>query len=542
MKSRSDKIKLAFVVAAFSLIAGLLPDSPTRAQSATELSPQEKRGKRIYLKGESEGGEIKAILGSDDLELSAGAFPCANCHGLKGEGSSEGGLQPPQIIWRTLTSAHRSALTRQDRGPYNETNLARAIRSGINPNGGRLHPGMPRYRMTDEQMADLVAYLKKIGEEFDTESGLSEDTIKVGAALPMTGPLAGIGEDVKQALGAYFKEVNRQGGIYSRKFELVIADSRGDSAGTAEATRRLVDQDGVFVLVGSFEPSASEATNEFLKRREVPLIGPVTLSPRLPAVPNPYIFYLLPSFADQSRSLVDFIGAGAMRPEGRATSRLAVVYAMSDLNQDALSGLKSEAKIHSMEIVAEESYDAGRLSPGAMVRSLVEKKPDYIFFFGSGDEFTAFASEMDHAKLEAGLLSSAVMIGRAAFSLPPSVAARTYLSYPASVPGRDDFAEFISVMHGSSAALRNTGFQTVAYAAAKIFVEAAKSSSKQLSRSDIMRALEQLRNYTTGVIAPVTFGPNRRIGATGSYIVTIDLGKKQYVPVSDRVVPKAVNQ
>ncbi|HVG21950.1 MAG TPA: hypothetical protein VNI02_23145, partial [Blastocatellia bacterium] len=76
------------------------------------------------------------------------------------------------------------------------------------------------------------------------------------------------------------------------------------------------------------------------------------------------------------------------------------------------------------------------------------------------------------------------------------------------------------------------------YAAAKIFVEATKSSGRQLSRAEIIKALENMRGYATGVIAPVTFGPNRRVGASGSYVVKIDSAKKQYVPVSDRVVPK----
>lgn len=139
-------------------------------------------------------------------------------------------------------------------------------------------------------------------------------------------------------------------------------------------------------------------------------------------------------------------------------------------------------------------------------------KPDYIFFFGSGDELTAFASEMNKVRLDAGLLSSAVMIGRAAFNLSPTIAARTYLSYPASLPGRDDFAEFFSVMQRSRVEMRNPAFQAVAYAAAKILVEAAKSSTGQLRRTDVIKGLEQMRGYKTGVIPPETYGPNRRIG------------------------------
>lgn len=539
MKASSRKIKTALALAAFAIIGWMFFESRVSAQSEAGLTPAEKRGKLIYLKGESGGPEIKAILGSGDLELSASAFPCSNCHGLKGEGTREGGLQPPPLIWSKLAMAGQSPLTRLERGPYDETKLARAIEQGINSNGGKLHPGMPRYKMTAEQMADLIAYLKKLGKEVDIDPGLSESKIKVGAALPMTGPLARIGEDVKQALEAYFTETNKQGGIYGRSFELVVADSRGDAAGTAEATRRLVEQDGVFALVGSFEPSMADGSNDFLKQREVPLIGPVTLSPRQLVVPNPYIFYLLPSFADQSRSLVDFVIAQRAQPEGRAASRISVVYADNELDRDAVSGLKSQAKIHAMEIVAEHPYAAGQLAPDAVVRSLIEKKSDCVFFFGGGDEFSALAIEMEKAKLNAELLSSAMMVGRAAFNLPPALADRTFLSYPASLPDRDNFGEFISIMQKSGVTLRSPAFQAVAFAAAKIFVEAAKVSTRQLSRAQLILALEQFRNFETGVIAPVTFGPNRRTGASGSYVVKVIPDKKQYIPVSDRLVPKS---
>jgi ABC-type branched-subunit amino acid transport system substrate-binding protein len=542
MKNHRSRLQLIIASVALAATGWLVCARPAAAQNEGGLAPQEMRGKQIYLKGEAAGGEITAILGSDNLELSGSAFPCANCHGLKGEGTREGGLQPPPLVWSKLSATGQSALTRQERRPYDAASLARAITLGINSSGGKLHPGMPHYKMSGEQMADLIAYLKKLGLEPDTDPGLSTEAIKVGTALPVTGPLARIGEDVKLALEAYFAEVNRQGGVYGRKFELVVADSRGDAAGTVDATRRLVEQDKVFALVGSFEPTTSEAANELLKQREVPLIGPVTLSPRQPAVPNPYVFYLLPGFADQSRALVDFINARPARSGTRAAKRIAVVYAENDLDRDALMGVKSQARMHAMEIVAEQSYPAGKLTAALLVRSLIVKQPDYVFFFGSGDEFTALAIEMDKVHLDAGLLSSATMIGRAAFNTPASLAARSFFSYPASLPGRDDFSEFVGLMQKYGVALRSPAFQAVAFAAAKILVETVKTSGRQFNRLDLIRALEQLRSYPTGVLAPVTFGPNRRVGADGAYIVRVDVEKKQYVPVSDRIVPRAGSQ
>jgi ABC-type branched-subunit amino acid transport system substrate-binding protein len=530
------RIKLTLLLLAFMVAPGLFYGAGGAAtQTRNGLSPEEKRGKQIYFKGEGGAqGEIVAALGTDELELPATTFACANCHGVRGEGTEEGGLQPPPVTWEKLTQAHTSPLTRQERGPYTESALARAISAGVDAAGHKLHPGMPLYRMTTAQMADLVAYLKVIGKERDADPGVSDLAIKIGAALPMTGTLSSVGEDVKATLNASFEQINSQGGIYNRRFELVVEDSGGDTRQTLEATRRLIEQDGVFALVGSFEPGDSSEINQFIKQSEVPLIGPVTLSPRLSVPPNPYVFYLLPTFHDQARALVDFLHDKA---RGKST-RLAVIYAESDFDRDALAGLQSQAKMYGMEIVAEHSYASSRFDAARAVELLARKKPDYLFFFGGADDINACAREMERVKLQAPLLSSVVMIGRGAFSLPPTLAGQTFLSYPAALPNQQDFADFVAAMRGAKVQLRSPAFQSVAYAATKILFEAAKLSSRQLDRESLIRSLEQVQDLRTGVIPPVTFGPNRRVGSTGSYVVGIDLDNKQYIPLSDRLVPK----
>jgi ABC-type branched-subunit amino acid transport system substrate-binding protein len=536
MKPFIHQVKCLLATATL-LAATLLIVGPTSAtQNKSGLTPQEKRGKQIYLTGEDgQRGEITTVLGSDELELPGGSFPCSSCHGLRGDGIKEGGIQPPPLNWETLTRPVTSALTRRERGPYDDATLSRAISAGVDPNGARLHPAMPRYRMTGEQMADLVAYLKKLGKSSDADPGITDETIKVGAALPVTGPLAQVGEDIKATLKASFAEINSRGGIYGRRFELIVEDSRGEPAQTLEATRRLIEVDDIFALVGCFEPGDSRAVNELIRRSEVPLVGPVTLSPRLSIPPNPYIFYLLPTFGDQARALVDFVNS---RSKEKA-ARLGVVYADSDFDRDALSGVKAQANIYSMAVVAEEGFNAGSFSAAEVVRKLQDKKPDYLLFFGDADSILALAAEMDRVKMKAPLLSSVVMIGRGAFALPASVAAQTFLAYPAALPNQSDFAEFISVMQKSGGALRSPAFQSVAFASTKVFYEAVKLSSRQLDRATFLRSLEQLRDFKTGVMPPMTFGPNRRIGSTGSYIVGLDLDKKQYVPLTDRLIPRS---
>ncbi|HEY0100524.1 MAG TPA: ABC transporter substrate-binding protein, partial [Pyrinomonadaceae bacterium] len=446
---RCRQLKLTLVVlACLALLCLARGERVGSAQGGAgqprELTAQEKRGKQLYLKGESfEGaGDIRAFLGSDKLELLANTFACSNCHGLRGEGAREGGLQPPPINWETLTAPHTSALTRRERPPYTEATLARAIKLGLDPTNAPLHPGMPQYDLKPEQMADLIAYLKKLGKESDADPGLDDKRIKVGAALPLTGALAQVGEDIKATLTAYFAALNAQGGIYGRQLELVVVDSRGEPAATLEATQRLVEREGVFALVASFESSGSDATNDYLKRSNVALVGPVTLSPRLTVPPNPLVFYLLPTFGDQARALVDF--AAAKFTERRA--RMAVISTDSEFDADALAGVKAQAKLYPMEIVAEETSTRGSFPVATLVGMIAQKRPDGIFFFGDAEQFTQLTRAMEAAKLNNALFSSVVMIGHGAFNAPASIAPQIFLAYPAALPGQDDFTEFVNVM------------------------------------------------------------------------------------------------
>jgi ABC-type branched-subunit amino acid transport system substrate-binding protein len=552
MSFRSIKFFFIFAVVLAAVWLGVEGRGSVAASSTPgQLTPAEQRGKKIYLKGEDEGGEITVLLGGSDTELSASTFACATCHGLKGEGTNEGGLQTPSLVWSALAAPGTSALTRQERAAYTEATLVRALRSGLDASRGRLHPGMPRYRMSDEQAANLVAYLKKLGRE--VEPGISETTIKVGAALPLSGALAQVGEDLKATLAATLAEANERGDTYGRRFELVVEDSRGDIAGTRAAHRKLIEQGDVFALAGSYEPRGSVAADEFLRQSEVPLVGPVTLSPYLTLPPNRFVFYLLPTFDDQARSLVDFIAAqssneratgepanvkgGQAAPVARK-ARVAVVHVNGELETAALAALRAQARLRSLEIVSEQNYEAGRFIPARAVEMLARTRPEYVFFFGGAQDILACAREMERAHVNASLVSSVMMLGGGAFELPPPIAARTFLAYPSALPNQEDFAEFLSVMQRRGVPLRSPAFQSIAYAAAKTLIEATKLSSRELSRHTFVDALEGLRGYRTGVVPPISFGPNRRVGVEGSYVVGIDLVNKRYTALSEQIVPR----
>ncbi|HJU92443.1 MAG TPA: hypothetical protein VJ656_05845 [Pyrinomonadaceae bacterium] len=52
-----------------------------------------------------------------------------------------------------------------------------------------------------------------------------------------------------------------------------------------------------------------------------------------------------------------------------------------------------------------------------------------------------------------------------------------------------------------------------------------------MSREKLIGALEAFHQYSTELTPAITYGPNRRIGAMGAHIVTIDLKEREFVPV-----------
>jgi len=125
------------------------------------LTPQESRGKQIYVQGTSPAGrEILAYVGEASIEVPGSAMACANCHGLDGQGKPEGGVVPSNLTWEALTKPY--GLTHADgrrHPPYTGRALELAITRGLDPAGNKLLNVMPRYAMSGEDLADLVAYL-----------------------------------------------------------------------------------------------------------------------------------------------------------------------------------------------------------------------------------------------------------------------------------------------------------------------------------------------------------------------------------------------
>lgn len=78
----------------------------------------------------------------------------------------------------------------------------------------------------------------------------AQSSIKIGSILSVTGPAAFLGEDMKAGMELAVEEINAKGGVAGRKIDWTFYDAESQTQKGLTATRRLLDQDKVDMIVG----------------------------------------------------------------------------------------------------------------------------------------------------------------------------------------------------------------------------------------------------------------------------------------------------
>jgi ABC-type branched-subunit amino acid transport system substrate-binding protein/cytochrome c553 len=425
----------------------LLAASPSKA-AAGDLTPQEARGKQLYTQGTSPSGrEIKAALGEDETEVPAAVLPCSGCHGLDGHGGKEGGIRPSNLTREALSRPTGDLALGRRRPAYDDPLLVRAVTHGLDPAGNRLHVAMPRYRLTRQDAADLLAYLKRLGHE--EEPGLDGATIHLGVLLPGGGHRReSQAEAVRAALAGRCAELNRGGGLYGRQLTLHFVQLPEAPAERVEKLRDFLAGTPVFSLIGADLEGAETGMAEVAQSAGMPLISTLASHPQEGFALNRYVFYLTPGLAEETKALAEF----AARPPRR-----------------------------------------GKL---VMVPS----------------------GEM--AEIAGGVAAAARVGDRLFVSLPVLP-----LEWMPEAAG-----SYRKLAAGSRLPTHDVTAQRTALAAVEVLIEVFKRSGREVSREQLVAALEKLYRFDAGLGTPVTFGPNRRIGMRGAFVAAVDLARHTLAP------------
>src|ERR1700758_5432472 len=97
------------------------------------------------------------------------------------------------------------------------------------------------------------------------------NTTRIGVITSLTGSQAAFGEAHKNGYAIALDEINAKGGVLGKKVELDFYDDQSKPDQAVQGVSKLVDQDGVPMILGSYSSESTRAIVGTATQRETPL-------------------------------------------------------------------------------------------------------------------------------------------------------------------------------------------------------------------------------------------------------------------------------
>ena len=227
--------------------------------------------------------------------------------------------------------------------------------------------------------------------------GKVPDTIKIGVAQPLSGPLGALGQDLLNGVNLAVAELNKGGYTVDGKrvtLEVVSVDDKADAATGKTVAQQLVDA-GVVAVIGHLNSGVSIETAPIYAAKDIAQIA-ISTNPKFTQLGFPTTFRMVGNDTLQARAIGSFA----------ATQLGAARYAALDdgtpygkgLADGATEQLKSEKK----EVVVRKSFDDKTTAFDELAGELKAAKVDVIV--STLNDFQALAllqalRKVDHTKV-----------------------------------------------------------------------------------------------------------------------------------------------
>jgi len=231
--------------------------------------------------------------------------------------------------------------------------------------------------------ATAVAALAPIASRAQTSE------VVIGVLYPLSGASAQQGVDAQKAYEAALEVINKNhefdlpmakgeglSGLGGAKIRLIYADHQGDpQKGRAEA-ERLITQEKVCAIVGTYQSSVAVTVSQTCERYQIPFLSADNSSPSLHTRGLKFFFRAAPHDEMFTKAMFDFYDA--LKKKGTKIETLALFHEDTIFGTDSANAQTKLAKERGYKIVADIKYRSNTPSLSAEVQQLKVANADVL--------------------------------------------------------------------------------------------------------------------------------------------------------------------
>jgi len=522
-------------------------------------------GRRLYRDGILPTGEPLSARLAGGVVATGATVACAGCHRPSGYGGVEGSAYVPPVTGPLLFSVNeprridlfeklfqeplapsfwRQLREQASRPAYDESSLAAALRDGTDPLGRPLDPLMPRYHLSDREVAHLAAYLRTLSAA--PSPGVDDQTIRF-ATVVAEGADPARARAQREVIDAYVRFHNanverwrsKQGRLAwqdeqwvdtYRFWQVETWSLTGPRETWSEQLVRHQRERPAFALLAGLAPLAPPAIatwrpiHDFCEAEEMPCLFPETDLP--PQEPSRYNLYWSRGLALEADALAHQLKIGATP---RERLRIVQVYRQATPGEAAAKAFR-EAWGGAVESL---SWGAGGVSRLA-ARLAGRPRPAVLVLWLGREDLAGFAAAADRVAAARGDRVSRVYLSSTlAGEEPPSLLSawqdRTFALRRFSLPGEESPHAYRvrAWMDARGVARTDERTQLDTYFTLAALDDALSRMVDHFSRDLLIEVLEREveSDLNPGVYPRLALGPGQRFASKGCYVVKLAPGQ-----------------
>ena len=348
------------------------------------------------------------------------------------------------------------------------------------------------------------------------EDGVSKDKILFGQVAALKGPAQALGQGMSEGILAAFEEANRAGGINGRKLELKSVDDGYEPEKTIEATKKIINEDKIFALVGPVGTPTSRAGQPIATEAKVPFIGPFTGAEFLRDPYNRYVVNIRSSYFQETEAWIEHL------TKDLGIKKIAILYQDDAFGLAGLEGVKKALTKRNMSLVASGTFKRNTTAVKAALLDIMKGEPEAVVTVGPYKPIAEFIKLARAQKMDAVFVAIS-FVGSDSFAEElGNQGAGVVISQVVPFPWDKSLPLVVSYQAAITAVNPNAkpGFVTLeGYLVGRLVVDAIKRIPGEPSREALLDAIAKAPFDLGGV--KLNFGPTKNQGTDQVYFTIL---------------------
>jgi branched-chain amino acid transport system substrate-binding protein len=208
-----------------------------------------------------------------------------------------------------------------------------------------------------------------------TTAAQAADPVRIGTTTILSGPMADRGQSEQYGAQLALNRIDGSGGVLGRPIEAYYADNACDPAIGVPATRRLIEQERVSVVIGALCTPVTHAVMPMIAEAKVPLVIATSAGQDFVDASgvggNEYAFKTIPSEVDVARGLMRWLTS-------QNVGSIAIVAAADTFPHASAIAMSKAAPDAGIRVTDEETVDKGTNDFGAILDRLKAGTPGQV--------------------------------------------------------------------------------------------------------------------------------------------------------------------